>query len=148
MSTISIDSVWVKSEKNEKICFLGLVQVYTDKAGTTLKAYTTVSCSVHGTLLSFRKEFCFCLVKPGHSLAELLPLSIASQKGYENGSEDKNEDTAKIVPLWDKLPSTNFRKGREVKLLGLHEAMEIIFFTLKSCQRNEFELKFKCKLWV
>lgn len=57
LSSPVTDSVRVKIENDEKKCFVGMIQEYTAKTATTLKANATVAYFVHATLLKTTNEF-------------------------------------------------------------------------------------------
>lgn len=79
MSSFCTDSVWDRSEDENKSCSVGVVQVYTDNTVTTLKANATVAYPVHVTHLYFTKEFCWYKIYYGDIIAGLLPVSTAAQ---------------------------------------------------------------------
>lgn len=79
MSSLSVDSVLVESESDKKPRFAGMVQVYTDKTATTVKAFATVTYPVRVTLLNFTNELRRYLSDNGHTFAGLLLVSTAAQ---------------------------------------------------------------------
>lgn len=66
-----------KTLKESNPFFVALVQVYSDKPATTLKANATVAYPVNTVLLNFSKEFRRYLIDHGHTLVELLPVSTS-----------------------------------------------------------------------
>lgn len=127
----STDSVWVNRESDEKSCFVGMVQVYTDKFATTLKANATVVYPVRVTLLSYTSEFCCYLAEHGHTFAKLQPVSAAAQLYCVEEGADGSEDVDELAPLLCQLLTSNDKARRDVILHVLHKVIEIMLLFLK-----------------
>lgn len=125
-SSPSTNSVWVENENDEKPCFLGMVQVYTDTTASTLEANAMVAYAVHVKLQNFTYEFRRNLIDHGHPFAGLLHVCTAAQVDCVEGGEDENEDVGRVVSLSARLSSTYDIDGRDAKLYVLHKAMEMI----------------------
>lgn len=123
MSSSFTGSIWAEHENDEKACFSGMLQGYTDKTANTLKANATVAYPMHVALLNFTKEYFYYLVNHEHTSTVLLPLPTAVQVDYEKSVDEENVDAGKAFPLLVKLPETSDKDGRDVPVCILHRAV-------------------------
>lgn len=89
-STKFIDLNSIRNENtDESFSFLGMLQVYSDKTVTNLKAAATVAYAAHIVLLNFIKDFQMFLINRGHTIVEKLPVSVS-----QSAEETTDDDTA------------------------------------------------------
>lgn len=76
--------VWNKSQSGPRVCFVGIVQLYTDRIEMTLKESSIVAFLVQLVLLCFSKELRRYLINHGYAPVQL-DIFQFSDRSYETG---------------------------------------------------------------
>lgn len=105
--TTDFDVTWNEDFGNDESSFVGMLQLYSDKTATTLKASATVAYPVHLVLLNFTAEYRRHLIDHGYTIVGLLPVSASesTEDTFKNSTEEENmtEGQKVIIPLPDGL---------------------------------------------
>lgn len=133
-----------ENDSSASFFFVGVLQLYSDKTATTLKANTIVAYHVHVVLLNFVEKFYLYLFDHGYTLVGLLPISTCNtmpdHEDAGNNISAANTSTVPVVPLCDKLPLTAHKEARNSKLTVLREAMQTILAPLSSASSCGFSV--------
>lgn len=101
--------VWTEIIEQDNLPFMGMIQNYSDRTMTTLKANATVPHPVHVILLNFSEEFQRYLTYHIYTFVGLLPVS-SSDAEHDHIFDDCNQDIYEkglgpVIPLYDELPA-------------------------------------------
>lgn len=83
-------ATWNETVENGNHLFDSLIQVFSEKAATTLKVTATVAYLVHMVLLDFTKEYHRFLIDYGHTLVGWLPVFASIWNEKENNNDTKD----------------------------------------------------------
>lgn len=131
-------------------CFIYMVQGYTDKTPSTLKANGIVGYRLHLTLLDFSREFRLYLLDDFHTLVGLLQDSTSelpnSQENIDLGEERELVSSSIVLPT-DSLTATYSKDSRDVTLHILHDNMRQILQSLNLFLHQRFAVHVSEWLW-
>lgn len=135
---------WNDSDKNFPRSFVGLVQLYSDKTATTLKANALVAYPIHAVLLNFSLTHRRFLIDNGYTIVGFLPVGAG---GYLDDEKDSTENISDStlgieahipIPLKDYIRTASHKRGREEKMGNLHGAILQVLQPLAACSQTGF----------
>lgn len=126
----SIDlSICSENTAKKLSLFVGVIQTYSDKTVTILKANATVGYPVHIVLLNYAKDLQRFLVDHGQTMIGLLPVSVSH---FAAKTRDKDIAEACDGKMWRDCHSTYPRPfsnwkghGKEMKIKILHTSIQL-----------------------
>lgn len=112
--------------------FVRMVQLYTDKTVTSLKANAVVVYPVQVVSLNFTLEFCQFFIDHRLTFVKLLPISKTSiREEPVQLSQELSDTQIPAITMNDVFPRTTERSAKTVKSKLLHDFMQKIIQPLK-----------------
>lgn len=123
MSDSRSDVFWRETAEEEVPCFVGFVQVYSDKTHTTMKTSGVVAYPIHITLQNFSEPVRRACIDSGLSLMGYLPVSVEEMSNDNSHSRVTGTSGAFIRPLRMKI---------------LHECIRFLLQPLENVHKSGF----------
>lgn len=128
LRSLARETVWWESVFDKNTGVVRMVQVYSEKTTTTLKANAIVANPFQLFILNFSNcSYCF-LVHREHTLLDLFSVSMSGACHEHDAAEPERENELRldeeVFPISDYLTSSTTQKEKTFKLKVLHKPIQ------------------------